>query len=78
MICVKDVRATPAGCPAFRPGAMNDPIMFLDDAGSVKAAPAGIANLLRQNRAGVSGISPPPELVDGTALTCDVRPARRR
>jgi hypothetical protein len=66
MICVKDVRATPAGCPAFRPGAMNDPIMLLDDAEGVKAAPTGIANLLRQNGTSVSGISPAaPELVDG-------------
>jgi len=70
MICVKDVRATPAGCPAFRPGAMNDPIMLLDDAEGVKAAPAAIANLLRQNGAGVPGISPPPELIDGRAMTC--------
>ena len=51
---------------------MNDPIMLLDDAGGVKAAPAGIANLLHQNGASVSGISPAaPELVDGIGMTCE-------
>jgi hypothetical protein len=46
MICVKDVRATPAGCPAFRPGAMSDPIMLLDDAESVKAVAARYCELV--------------------------------
>ena len=36
MICVKDVRARPAGCRAFRPGAMNDPIVLSADAERVK------------------------------------------
>jgi hypothetical protein len=51
---------------------MNDPIMLLDDAEGVKAAPAGIANLLRQNRASVSGISPAAsELIHGIGMTCE-------
>jgi len=50
---------------------MNDPIMLLDDAEGVKAAPSAIANLLRQNGASVPGISSPPELVDGRAMTCE-------
>jgi hypothetical protein len=50
---------------------MNDPIMLLDDAEGVKAAPVRIANLLHQNGASVSGISPAaPELVDGIGMTC--------